>query len=189
MPAASDIKTIGELVEKLKADPGAVSWAGGSAGGVDHIVVGQIAAGGRRRSDQDQLHSLFGRRRGAGGDPRRAGDRRRLRHRRVEGADRRRRASPARSDLGRSASKGFDAPTLKESGLDVETQNWRMVAARSRASATRTRRCSSTRSRRWSKSDPWKNIVVAEGLAEHLPRRRRLRDLSRTARSRRPPRS
>ena len=44
VPAASDIKTIGELVEKLKADPGAVSWAGGSAGGVDHIVVGQIAA-------------------------------------------------------------------------------------------------------------------------------------------------
>ena len=44
VPASSDIKTIGELVEKLKADPGAVSWAGGSAGGVDHIVVGQIAA-------------------------------------------------------------------------------------------------------------------------------------------------
>ena len=25
--------------------------------------------------------------------------------------------------------EGFDAPTLKESGLDVEVQNWRMVAA------------------------------------------------------------
>ena len=53
VPASSEIKTIGDLVEKLKADPGAVSWAGGSAGGVDHIVVGQIArrpASIRRRS-------------------------------------------------------------------------------------------------------------------------------------------
>jgi putative tricarboxylic transport membrane protein len=31
------------LVEKLKADPGAVSWAGGSAGGTDHITAGLIA--------------------------------------------------------------------------------------------------------------------------------------------------
>ena len=52
--------------------------------------------GGRRRSDQDQLHPLFGRRRGAGGDPRRPGDGRHLRHGRVEGADRRGRASPSR---------------------------------------------------------------------------------------------
>ena len=43
VPAASDIKTIADLVAKLKADPGAVSWAGGSAGGVDHIAVGLIA--------------------------------------------------------------------------------------------------------------------------------------------------
>ena len=32
VPAASPIQTIGELVDALKADPGAVSWAGGSAG-------------------------------------------------------------------------------------------------------------------------------------------------------------
>jgi hypothetical protein len=31
------------LVEKLKADPGSVSWAGGSAGGTDHITAGLIA--------------------------------------------------------------------------------------------------------------------------------------------------
>jgi putative tricarboxylic transport membrane protein len=37
VPAASDIQTLADLVEKLKADPGSVSWAGGSAGGVDHI--------------------------------------------------------------------------------------------------------------------------------------------------------
>ncbi len=43
VPAASEIKTMGDLVEALKKDPGAVSWAGGSAGGTDHIAVGLIA--------------------------------------------------------------------------------------------------------------------------------------------------
>src|SRR6218665_3308378 len=43
VPAASDIKTMDDLVAKLKADPGAVSWAGGSAGGADHIAAGLIA--------------------------------------------------------------------------------------------------------------------------------------------------
>ena len=43
VPAASPLQTIGDLVEMLKADPGSVSWAGGSAGGVDHITVGLLA--------------------------------------------------------------------------------------------------------------------------------------------------
>ena len=61
--------------------------------------------GGRRRSDQDQLHRLLGRRRGAGRDPRRPGHGRHLRLRRVEGADRGRRASPACGDARPSGSK------------------------------------------------------------------------------------
>ncbi len=43
VPARSDIQTIDDLVAKLKADPGAVSWGGGSAGGADHITAGLIA--------------------------------------------------------------------------------------------------------------------------------------------------
>jgi putative tricarboxylic transport membrane protein len=43
VPAASDLKTLGDLVAKLKADPGSVSWAGGSAGGTDHITAGLFA--------------------------------------------------------------------------------------------------------------------------------------------------
>jgi putative tricarboxylic transport membrane protein len=39
----SPIQTMRELVEQLQADPGGVSWAGGSAGGTDHILVGMIA--------------------------------------------------------------------------------------------------------------------------------------------------
>lgn len=43
VPAASDIQTLADLSAKLKADPGSVSWAGGSAGGTDHITAGLFA--------------------------------------------------------------------------------------------------------------------------------------------------
>mgnify|MGYP000517634708 CR=1 FL=1 len=43
VPAASEIQDIKGLVDAMAADPGAVSWAGGSAGGVDHITVGLLA--------------------------------------------------------------------------------------------------------------------------------------------------
>jgi putative tricarboxylic transport membrane protein len=36
-------KTLKELIEKFKANPGSVSWGGGSAGGTDHILAGLIA--------------------------------------------------------------------------------------------------------------------------------------------------
>jgi putative tricarboxylic transport membrane protein len=43
VPANSPHKNMGDLVKALKANPGAVSWGGGSAGGTDHILVGLIA--------------------------------------------------------------------------------------------------------------------------------------------------
>ena len=43
VPAASELKTLADLVAKLKADPGSVAWGGGSAGGTDHILAGLIA--------------------------------------------------------------------------------------------------------------------------------------------------
>ena len=42
VPAASPIKTMKDLVDQLKANPGAVSWGGGSKGSVDHILSGLI---------------------------------------------------------------------------------------------------------------------------------------------------
>jgi putative tricarboxylic transport membrane protein len=41
--ASSPIKTAKDLVAAMKANPGAVSFAGGSAGGTDHILAGMIA--------------------------------------------------------------------------------------------------------------------------------------------------
>jgi putative tricarboxylic transport membrane protein len=43
VPAASPIQSMTELVAKLKADPGSVSWAGGSIASTDQILAGLIA--------------------------------------------------------------------------------------------------------------------------------------------------
>ena len=43
VPANSPHKTMADLIKALKANPGGVSWGGGSAGGTDHILVGLIA--------------------------------------------------------------------------------------------------------------------------------------------------
>ena len=128
VPASSDIQTMGDLVERLKADPGAVSWAGGSAGGVDHIVVGQIAEAAGvdpttinyipYSGGGEALAAILGGQVTAGvsGTGEWQGQ--------IESGDLRLLAVSSAERL-----EGFDAPTLMESGLDVETQNWRMVAA------------------------------------------------------------
>lgn len=43
VPANSPIKTLADLIEKLKSDPRSVSWAGGSVGGTDQILAGLVA--------------------------------------------------------------------------------------------------------------------------------------------------
>lgn len=43
VPANSPHKSMGDLVKTFKANPGGVSWGGGSAGGTDHILIGLIA--------------------------------------------------------------------------------------------------------------------------------------------------
>src|SRR5215217_3982183 len=43
VPADSDYTTLGDLAAGLKKDPASVSWAGGSAGGTDQLLVGQLA--------------------------------------------------------------------------------------------------------------------------------------------------
>lgn len=43
VPASSPIRTLADLIDRLKANPGAVTWGGGSRGSIDHIMVGLIA--------------------------------------------------------------------------------------------------------------------------------------------------
>ncbi len=128
VPAASPIQDINGLVEALRADPGAVSWAGGSAGGVDHITVGLLAKAAGVDPTKinyvafsgggEALAAILGNQVTAGisglGEflPQvQAGTMRLLA---VSSGER---------------IEGVDAPTLAEAGFDVVVQNWRMVAA------------------------------------------------------------
>ena len=43
VPASSPYQTMQDLVAAFQANPQSIAWAGGSAGGTDHILVGQIA--------------------------------------------------------------------------------------------------------------------------------------------------
>lgn len=128
VPASSPFKTMGDLVEALKANPGAVSWGGGSAGGTDHILVGQIAKAVGVDPTRINYIAFSG-----GGEALAA----------ILGAQ----VSAGVSGYGEFESQiksgtlrllavsseerleGVDGPTLKEAGVDVAVQNWRMIAA------------------------------------------------------------
>jgi putative tricarboxylic transport membrane protein len=43
LPASSPLKTMQDVVEQLKKDPGSVKWGGGSRGSTEHIAAAQIA--------------------------------------------------------------------------------------------------------------------------------------------------
>jgi len=128
VPAASPHKSMADLVTALKANPGSVSWAGGSAGGSDHILVGMI---GKAVGVEPAKMSYVA---FAGGGPAQAA----LLGNQVtagvsgwgEFAEQIKagkiRAIGISSDTRQA---GIDAPTLKEQGLDVELFNWRGVFA------------------------------------------------------------
>jgi putative tricarboxylic transport membrane protein len=126
VPAQSELKTLDDLIAKFKADPQSVSWGGGSAGGIDHILVGLMAkslgvapaginyipfSGGG-----EALAALLGAHVTAGvsgvGEFIAQIEAGKLRPLAV--------SSPIRLP-------GVDAPTLKEDGLDIELANWRGI--------------------------------------------------------------
>ena len=43
LPANSPLKTMGEVVEQMKKDPGSVKWGGGSRGSTEHIAACMLA--------------------------------------------------------------------------------------------------------------------------------------------------
>lgn len=121
---ASEIKTLADLVERLKKDPGGVPLAIGSPGGIDHIFVGRLAkaigvdpaklnvvvinAGGETLSQLMGGHigaAIAGRSEFAG--QYKSGQLRELAV-----------ASGARLP-------GVETPTLKEQGVDLELATWR----------------------------------------------------------------
>jgi putative tricarboxylic transport membrane protein len=128
VPADSPIKSMSDLVEKLKADPGSVSWAGGSAGGTDHILAGLIAkAAGvdptkvnyiAHSGGGEALSAILGGHVTAG----------------ISGYEEFAPQIQAGKLRGIAISSderlpGIDMPTIKEQGLDVSLVNWRGVVA------------------------------------------------------------
>ncbi|WP_310565390.1 tripartite tricarboxylate transporter substrate-binding protein [Hydrogenophaga sp.] len=128
VPANSPHKTLKDLAAALKADASKVVWAGGSAGGADHILAGLVAkaAGGDATKlnyvpfsgGGEALAEMLGGRVTAGVSGYnefesmiKAGKLRAL----------------ALSSGARMA--GVDVPTIKEQGLDVELMNWRGIVA------------------------------------------------------------
>lgn len=128
VPAASEIETMDDLVTRLRENPGAVAWAGGSAGGADHILAGLIA----QAADVDPtlinyiafsgggeaLAAILGGQVTAGisGYSEFASQ--------VEAGELR-----VIAVSGEEPVEGVDAPTLRDAGLDVALENWRMVLA------------------------------------------------------------
>lgn len=126
VPAASPFQSMKDLIEALKKDVGSVSWAGGSAGGSDHILAGLIA----KAAGVDPIkvsYVAF-----AGGGEAMAA----LLGNQVScgvsgwGEFSEQVAAGNLRVLGISAPErvaGIETPTIKEQGLDVELLNWRAV--------------------------------------------------------------
>ena len=128
VPAASELQTLDDLVAKLKENPGAVAWAGGSAGGADHITAGLIAK--TVGVDPTQVNYIAY---SGGGEALAA-----LLGGQVTVGISGYSEFAAQIDAGElrllavssdERIPGVDAPTLREAGVDMALQNWRMVAA------------------------------------------------------------
>jgi len=124
VPTQSPYKNMADLVKALKANPGGVSWGGGSAGGTDHILVGLIA----KATGVDPAKINYVPFKGGGeaiaaivGGHVTAG---------VSGVGEfaeQIKGGRMRALAVSSASRTDNIPTLKEQGIDVELANWRGV--------------------------------------------------------------
>lgn len=128
VPASSPLKSVADLVAALKKDPGSVSWGGGSAGGVDHITAGLIAKASGVDPTKINYIAFSG-----GGEALAAilGSQVTVGISGYGEFESQIKAGTLRllATSGDARIPGTDAPTLKEAGLDVSVQNWRMVAA------------------------------------------------------------
>lgn len=162
VPTDSPIKNAKDLAERVKADPAKVTWAGGSAGGADHILAALFAeaAGGDPKKINyipfsgggEALAAMLGGRVTAGisgyGEFEGQIKAGKLR---VVGV-----SSPAR------LANAPDAPTLKEQGVNLELLNWRSVVAPPGLSAEQ-RKTLSDAVEKLVKSKEWAEILKARG--------------------------
>jgi len=126
LPANSPFKTMKDVVEQLKKDPGSVKWGGGSRGSTEHIAAAMIAK--EVGADPSKINYVPFRGGGEataailGGNVTVGGSGYSEFQQYIESGKMRAIAvtSPTRQ-------KGIDVATLKEQGINVEIGNWRGV--------------------------------------------------------------
>ncbi|WP_046862635.1 Bug family tripartite tricarboxylate transporter substrate binding protein [Microvirga massiliensis] len=161
VPADSPIKTMQELAAQIKADPAKVSWAGGSAGGPDHILAALITKEVGADPSKTNYIAFSG-----GGESLGA----------ILGG----KVTAGINSLGELTSQvkagklrllavsspnrlpDIDAPTLKESGISIELSNWRMIVAPPGITAEDKTRLTKM-FEDLVKSDPWKTVLKTRG--------------------------
>ena len=145
VPADSEYQTLDDLIAAFQADPTAISWGGGSAGGTDHILVGLIAQAVGVDPTQinyvpfsgggEALAAILGGQVSAGVsgvgewlDQIESGE---LRALAVSGVAAASGATPQAGGATpeATAAGAAIAPTLQEQGIDVELANWRGLVA------------------------------------------------------------
>jgi putative tricarboxylic transport membrane protein len=128
LPANSPFKTLAEVVEQLKKDPGSIKWGGGSRGSTEHIAAAMIA----RVVGVDPAKINYVAFRGGGeataailgGNVTIGGSGYSEFSQYIETGKMRAIGVTSGTRL-----KGVNVPTLKEQGVDVEIGNWRGVYA------------------------------------------------------------
>ena len=126
LPANSPFKSMKEVVEQLKKDPGSVKWGGGSRGATEHIAAAMIA----REAGVDPARINYVAFRGGGeataailgGNVTIGGSGYSEFSEYIAAGKMKAVAVTSGTRL-----KGIDIPTLKELGLNVEIGNWRGV--------------------------------------------------------------
>ena len=161
VPAASPVKSMRDLADALKADPGKVTWAGGSAGGPDHILAALVAKA--VGADPTKINYIA---HSGGGEAMAA----LLSGKLTAGVNSLGELLP-QVQTGRLRVIGIaapqrlpriDAPTLKEGGVDIELANWRMIVAPPGIAAEDRTRL--TRMfEQLAKSEAWKEVLRARG--------------------------
>ena len=126
LPAESPLKSMKDVVEQLKKDPGSVKWGGGSRGSTEHVAAAMIARSVgvdaskinyvAFRGGGEAVAAILGNNVTVGGSA--------FTEFGEYIASGKMRPIAVTSD---KRIKGVDAPTLKELGMDVVISNWRGV--------------------------------------------------------------
>jgi putative tricarboxylic transport membrane protein len=123
VPANSEYRTLEDFTNALKANPGGTSVAGGSAGGIDHIILGLMLKS-LGKNAREASYVAF-----AGGGPAQAailGAQVKAGISGVSEFSEQVKAGRMRALATTGETRSLDGvPTLKESGIDIVMGNWR----------------------------------------------------------------